>query len=223
MPLKLLPMQASDIDAWARLNYFTFRQTIGRVMWTHDPSEETFALLAQDRLKELQTPNTVHHKIVDTDTDPEKPIAFASWQIFRTELTQEELDAHCAMPTMYPGRNKEAILAFWSGLFGSRDEVIGARPHIYLTMLATHPDYQRRGAGSMLMQWAADEGDRLGLEVFIEASPPGRILYSKFGFETVKQVLFKGAPFGVDVDELTSVRISLPCRNAFSRRMVVYD
>lgn len=72
-------------------------------------------------------------------------------------------------------------------------------------MLATHPDHQRRGAGSLLLQWAADKADELGMEVFIEASPLGRHLYSKFGFETVKETLFKGAPFGVDVDELTSV------------------
>jgi len=207
MPLKLLPLQPSDVEAWAKLDYFSFKETVGRIFWTRDPSPETFALMAQDRLKDLRVPDTVHHKVVDADIDRETPIAFASWHIFRNQRSQEELDTSCVIPDMYPERNRAAVVDFFSRLFEVKKEVMGVRPHIYLEMLATHPDHQRRGAGSMLVQWAADEADRLGLEVFIEASPPGRILYSKFGFEAVKEVMFKGTPYGVDVDELTTVSI----------------
>jgi ribosomal protein S18 acetylase RimI-like enzyme len=205
MQLKLLNLQPSDVKAWAELDYFTFKQTIGRVLWKRDPSPETWAKMAQDRIKMLETPDTVHHKVVDMDVDSEKPIAFASWEIIRKERSQEEIKASVVIPNIFPERNLDAVYKFWEGLFPAHTEVMGGRPHIYLEMLATHPDYQRCGAGSMLVQWAVEEADKLGLEVFIEASPPGRFLYSKFGFETVKEILFKGAPFGVDVDELTSV------------------
>lgn len=49
-------------------------------------------------------------------------------------------------------------------------------------MLATHPDYRRRGAGSMLIQWGCDVADREGAGAYIDASKAGAPLYAKHGF-----------------------------------------
>lgn len=38
----------------------------------------------------------------------------------------------------------------------------------------------------MLLQWGADEADRLGLEVYVEASPEGKPLYEKRGFKELE-------------------------------------
>lgn len=46
----------------------------------------------------------------------------------------------------------------------------------------THPDYRRQGAGHMMMEWGIRRADELGLECFVEASPLGYQLYSKYGF-----------------------------------------
>lgn len=54
-----------------------------------------------------------------------------------------------------------------------------------LKLLHTDPEQQKRGAGSMLLKWGADEADRLGLPSYLEASEAGRPLYEKFGYETV--------------------------------------
>lgn len=55
-----------------------------------------------------------------------------------------------------------------------------------LDMLGTRPDYHGRGLGSMLLQWGLDRADRDGLEVYLSASPAGRPLYEKRGFQVVE-------------------------------------
>lgn len=49
-------------------------------------------------------------------------------------------------------------------------------------MLGTHPDYRKRGAGSMLVQWGCDLADREGAAAYLDASKAGAPLYEKFGF-----------------------------------------
>jgi GNAT superfamily N-acetyltransferase len=49
-------------------------------------------------------------------------------------------------------------------------------------MLSTHPDHERRGAGSMLMKWGIDIADNLGMKAFVQGSRVGKQLYESHGF-----------------------------------------
>ena len=49
-----------------------------------------------------------------------------------------------------------------------------------LDTLAAHPDYQRRGAGSMLLQWGCDMADKDGVALYVDASKAGAPLYQRF-------------------------------------------
>jgi GNAT superfamily N-acetyltransferase len=60
--------------------------------------------------------------------------------------------------------------------------------HILLAVLFVHPAYQRKGAGTMMVQWGADLADQLMLPAWVEASPFGHGLYAKYGFEDVERV-----------------------------------
>ncbi|KAJ5610961.1 acetyltransferase [Penicillium lagena] len=53
---------------------------------------------------------------------------------------------------------------------------------IVLDLVATHPDYQRRGAASRLVQWGCDLADVEGADMYVSASKDGASLYAKFGF-----------------------------------------
>jgi GNAT superfamily N-acetyltransferase len=44
-----------------------------------------------------------------------------------------------------------------------KSEFIGTRPHANLQILVTHPKYQRRGAGGMLVDWGCAKADERGL------------------------------------------------------------
>ena len=62
---------------------------------------------------------------------------------------------------------------------------MGGKPYILLHLLATHPDHHRRGVGAMHLHWGAQKADELGLPMMLEASPIGRPLYEKNGYEKV--------------------------------------
>lgn len=49
-------------------------------------------------------------------------------------------------------------------------------------MLSTHPEHERRGAGSMLVKWGTDFADNLGMKAFVQGSRRGKPLYERYGF-----------------------------------------
>jgi len=61
----------------------------------------------------------------------------------------------------------------------------------YLVLLATHPDYRRRGAGTALTQWGVDQALAAGIDVGLEASPMGFPLYQHMGFVLLENLVIK--------------------------------
>lgn len=57
-----------------------------------------------------------------------------------------------------------------------------------LTFMSVRPDFQRQGFGSQLLMAACHEIDKLGLPAFVIASPAGVPLYSKFGFNKIREI-----------------------------------
>ena len=51
-----------------------------------------------------------------------------------------------------------------------------------IDMLSTHPEHERRGAGSMLVKWGTDIADSLGMKSFVQGSRRGKPLYERHGF-----------------------------------------
>lgn len=60
--------------------------------------------------------------------------------------------------------------------------------YFQLQILATHPNFQRQGAGSALCAWGLGISKITGLAVAVFASPMGRLLYSHLGFTKVGRV-----------------------------------
>ncbi|KAF2026682.1 hypothetical protein EK21DRAFT_18291, partial [Setomelanomma holmii] len=53
---------------------------------------------------------------------------------------------------------------------------------LYLHTLATHPDYQLRGAGTQLVNSGLERGRRAGVNVTLLAAPTARGFYLEAGF-----------------------------------------
>lgn len=84
-----------------------------------------------------------------------------------------------------PDRDAKRVAAFNQTIRAyARDHFVKRfeEKHLYLGTLATHPDYQRRGAGSMLLQYGLNvaEEESLGLSLF--ASPMGHPVYAAKGY-----------------------------------------
>ncbi|KAF2140423.1 uncharacterized protein K452DRAFT_299766 [Aplosporella prunicola CBS 121167] len=67
---------------------------------------------------------------------------------------------------------------------------IMSRPNTLIEIMFVHPDYRRRGVGSLLMEWGVRMTDELGLPGFVESTADGEGLYKKFGYETVGTLNF---------------------------------
>ena len=57
-----------------------------------------------------------------------------------------------------------------------------------LTLLATDPHYERRGAGTLLVQWGLDKCKAEHYPAYLEATPEGSGLYKRLGFVFQKRL-----------------------------------
>lgn len=60
--------------------------------------------------------------------------------------------------------------------------------HCHLRILATHPDFQRRGAASALCRWGMENARERGVPVTVLASPMGEKIYGHLGFQYLGSV-----------------------------------
>lgn len=72
-----------------------------------------------------------------------------------------------------------------------------------LALLCTDPAHERRGAGSLLVNWGCDKADKLGIEVYLESSKKGYPVYERKGFELIPTTNGQLASLEFDVSEYT--------------------
>ena len=70
------------------------------------------------------------------------------------------------------------------------DKYYGTR-HFQLQILATHPEHQRRGAGSALCKWGMQVAKELNVAISVFASPMGKQLYRRLGFNSLASITIK--------------------------------
>ncbi|KAL3477092.1 acyl-CoA N-acyltransferase [Aspergillus californicus] len=66
---------------------------------------------------------------------------------------------------------------------------------VELETIFTHPEFQRHGVATALLQWGIKEAQRLGAMMYLEATEEGRSLYSHNGFQAVKVVNFDATKY----------------------------
>lgn len=85
---------------------------------------------------------------------------------------------------MWKGTSIEA----WDGQLGRDDglrrECLGDEPHWYLAPLYTYPEYQGRGVGKKLLDWATKQADATEppTPLYLESAPTARAVYMHVGF-----------------------------------------
>lgn len=92
----------------------------------------------------------------------------------------------------------------WSAQFAKDDEtrrqIFGGEGHWYLAPLLTWPEWQGRGVGKRLLEWAierADGGEEV-VPMYLESAPSARAVYLHCGFLPVGEVNFvRRGPGGV--------------------------
>ncbi|KAI8940594.1 hypothetical protein NX059_001868 [Plenodomus lindquistii] len=134
------------------------------------------------QLIQLRRDNSTAFYLKAVDEESGKMIAFAKWHIFETS----EAAAAFARPLVFgPGWNSDACMAFFGGLTDRKKQLVGDRPHLYLHILHTDPEFQGRGAGRLLVEWGTRRADELSLPAYLESTAAGHRLYKSQGFKDV--------------------------------------
>ncbi|KAK8037709.1 hypothetical protein PG991_001055 [Apiospora marii] len=122
-------------------------------------------------------PTSHWQKVVDVETG--RVAGGATWHIYDADPFAEP---DVVEAVWYPddGSRRFAEKALES-MAWPRSQV-ARKPHLYLFNVFAHPDYRRRGIGQQIMDWGMRKADELGLEIFLDATPPGRPLYLANGF-----------------------------------------
>ena len=94
-----------------------------------------------------------------------------------------------------------------------------------LNLTVTLPEYRRKGAAELIMRWGTKKADELGLNCFVEASPLGKPLYLKHGFQVVEDWELKPVNLEPSEEWMRLARDLLPGMGFFMWRPVggVYE
>lgn len=78
--------------------------------------------------------------------------------------------------------------------------------------MATHPKYQRKGVGRLLVQWGINVAEQLGLPIYLESSKGGVPLYEAVGFETLthETLVHKASTTGEKEDMEVPLMVKMP-------------
>lgn len=90
-------------------------------------------------------------------------------------------DAHPRRMEAFTDTMEVAHCQYFSDIYGTN--------HIHLKILATHPDYWRRGAGTKLCNWGIDLAEKNRTYISVFASPMGEKLYARLGFKELAIVV----------------------------------
>lgn len=209
MPLQLLPFEESDHDAYEDIIWEAFKDDLMGLMYPNGFTQAARNWGRENRLKQLREhpEKTKMFKVIDTELPDDAPygkiVGVSSWEFTTEERTEEELDAQLAERNergLPPDCNAAMLEAFFGTIRKCKREIIGGQPHANLGMLATLPDHHRRGIGAMHLNWGLGEADKLGLPAYLEASPKGKLLYARMGFEELRPLPFDPREYGAEQD-----------------------
>ncbi|GAA5919838.1 hypothetical protein JCM1841_004009 [Sporobolomyces salmonicolor] len=89
------------------------------------------------------------------------------------------------------GTNAELARAYGAG-----NRLNVTTPHYHLSMLATEPVHQRKGAATALLRWGCSATDADGLEAYLVASAESLSYYEGLGFERYREPIHVSLPDG---------------------------
>ncbi|THW17963.1 hypothetical protein D6C78_03344 [Aureobasidium pullulans] len=177
---------SNDFDSIVALEFKTFTDPHLREIFMGPDTPDGHAYLSSFYQKTLHTnASDVWVKVEEKKTG--KIVGASNWRVHmgsvpKHELAEEDLGwawLEC------DGEKLNKVKGVITGIMGARKRLF-TEPYCQLHICFTDPDYQRRGIGSMMLQWGSDLADQLFLPSWVEASPAGNFLYRKFGYKDIE-------------------------------------
>jgi GNAT superfamily N-acetyltransferase len=211
MSLRLVRAEKADIPKLVELYFDTFKSPLVlRVKPDVPPVREWYKKSLES---DIEKPHTRIYKVVEGQAESvqasDEIIAFAKWSSPHTDPqekpTEWPVDGDVALFEDVVGKATEKqkkIMGeeeYWCKLFDTIKTVRcnSIKNFVDISVLATLPKHQRRGAGSLLMTEFCKQADQAGHRSYVEASPLGKPTYQRFAFEMrdTFSVVIDGEPY----------------------------
>ena len=202
-------MEESDLAVYDYLVWAAFKDGLMSLLYPNGRSQAAHDHFVASGLERWRKhPDKVKMmKVIDTDLPDSGPfgniVGVAKWLFYPRDRTEAEIEAEekeVKEEPDPPDMNLELRNHFFGTMMRFKKEIMGTKGHIMLQVLATLPEHHRRGIGGMHLAWGAEKADELGLQSYLEASPAGRPLYERMGFERVRDIPFDAREWGMDRD-----------------------
>ncbi|KAE8446102.1 hypothetical protein EG329_012473 [Mollisiaceae sp. DMI_Dod_QoI] len=181
--MSLLMRKATLSDASALTEIYFSAFTVDAVSLLAFPrNKSSWDFWYNSVVEEIADPNAHFLCVYDSDSPDQKIVAYAKWNgpnvPFGTDL-----------PEWPEGGDHALANHFFGNLVNRHASIMKGRRHWYLELVATRPEYQGKGAAGKLLRWGIERSDEEGTETYLEASPDGKPIYERFGFQEVDRLV----------------------------------
>ncbi|KAL5088900.1 hypothetical protein Trisim1_006045 [Trichoderma cf. simile WF8] len=185
MPLRLVPSKPEEVPLMVETYFEAFSQ---------DPIHQRFAPRGTQSARdfwttslsaEIRDENNHFLSVWDDSCTPETFVGFAKWIV--PGASPEALPP----ADQWPSEGDQQFSVFFFGRLGEmHHEAMGKRPHWYLELVAVKPQYQGKGAASLMLKYGVNKADEDKVECFLDASPAGQPIYERYGFRVAQRDTF---------------------------------
>jgi len=153
------------------------------LIWGSAPEGTHDMIAVKGLFTPVQQEGRVTFKAVDEANG--RLVGFSTWNMPKEKKDEPQTAEKAGGLPPLPGVNLE----LWGEKVGGPrkfyDRDVDASKDILLSFFLVHPDNQRRGIGSMLLEWGKQKGDELHKKIWLTSTPQARIVYEKNGWKVV--------------------------------------
>ncbi|KAL1617776.1 hypothetical protein SLS56_010840 [Neofusicoccum ribis] len=181
MSLLLSRASAADVRELVDLHYTVIQGPLSDILIGYDTEDGRQAAAGRWAQEMKDDPADLWLKVIDSETG--RIVSTAHWKIYPTWVPIKTGPA--SLDWIPEGEERALAEEIIHTFYQFRAQHQHGSPHVLLNRLYTHPDYQRRGCGAMLVRTGCGIADGLFLPAWVESSPVGEHLYRSNGFKEV--------------------------------------
>ena len=194
MALSIEPLQEEELDDFIRTYWAAFEPMSANMimpMIYRKGLQEDLRDLFRHRIRRQTGSDLAKWCFCAKDAASGAIVGVSWWDInesppqTKTDI-DEQYEQSCQRRANEPpvkGMDHELGEAYFKVSFYSEMETVAGQPYMTLRMLAVHPKYHRRGAGSLLLKHGLAWADGLGLPVYLDCGVCGKPFYERHGFK----------------------------------------
>ncbi|GFP57729.1 hypothetical protein TASIC1_0009006600 [Trichoderma asperellum] len=193
MTIRVRESTKDDLPAIARIAAAAFHPKTDAISARIFPAQTTpdndiFSWRYAKKTASLSSPHAIMVVAVD-DSLNDQVVGFALWDVYSEKASNQPQPSAQEPPP--PCFDQEAFAELRSIVSSDHQEMFGERgikDVWHLDYLGVDPQQQRKGIGKILLDWGINRAAGDKKDCYLLATPAGKPLYTKTGFEEVRVV-----------------------------------